>query len=153
MVLMSDVPEPLRARIADLDCPGFETAPYVSGPPLHERRIALVSSAGLMQRGAKPFRGGDHHYLPIAHDAEANELLISHLSVNFDRTGFQQDHNVMLPRERLAELRAEGAIGDFAQTHYSFMGATDPRDMEADARELAQKLMAADVSGVALIPV
>ena len=127
MPLLSDIPEPLRSRIAGLDCPRFEAAPYVSGPPLHERRIALVSSAGLMHRGAKPFRGGDHHYYPLAHDAEWNELLISHLSVNFDRTGFQQDHNIMLPRDRLNELRAEGAIGDISATHYIFYGRDRPK--------------------------
>jgi D-proline reductase (dithiol) PrdB len=66
--------------------------------------------------------------------------LISHISINFDRTGFQKDRNVVFPLDRLNELAAEGVIGEVAPTHYSFMGATDPVQMEPHARELAGRL-------------
>jgi len=46
----------------------------------------------------------------------------------------------VLPLDRLIELAAEGTIGSLAATHYSFMGATDPVEMEPHARELAGRL-------------
>ena len=57
---------------------------------------------------------------------------MSHVSVNFDRTGFQRDLNVVLPRDRLDELVASGKIGGVAPEHYSFMGGD--RGGEARAR-------------------
>ena len=37
----------------------------------------------------------------------ADELVMSHSSVNFDRTGFQQDINIVFPVDRLRDLEAE----------------------------------------------
>ena len=81
------------------------------------------------------------------------DLLCSHISINFDRTGFQEDWNVVFPLDRLRELAAEGVIGSVAQTHYSFMGATDPVQMEPHARELAHRLKRDQVDAVILSPV
>ena len=67
--------------------------------------------------------------------------------------GFQEDWNVVFPLDRLRELAAEGAIGSVAQTHYSFMGATDPVQMEPHARELAHRLKQDAVDAVILPPV
>ena len=78
---------------------------------------------------------------------------MSHVSINFDRTGFQQDVNVAFPRQRMAELAADGTIGEVATTHYSFMGATDPKLMEEGARELAGRLKADNIDAVLLLPV
>ena len=115
--------------------------------------MAIVSSAGLVVRGEDPFRGRDADYRVIPSTTRPEELLISHISINFDRTGFQEDWNVVFPLDRLRELAAEGAIGSAAQTHYSFMGATDPVQMEPYARELADQLKGDQVDAVILPPV
>jgi len=78
---------------------------------------------------------------------------MTHISTNFDRTGFQQDWNVVFPLERLRELAAEGIIGSVAAYHYSFMGATDPAEMEPAARNLALLLKGDRVDGALLVPV
>jgi len=44
-------------------------------------------------------------------------------------------------------------IGSVAQTHYSFMGATDPVQIESNARELAGRLKRDQVEAVILSPV
>jgi D-proline reductase (dithiol) PrdB len=59
----------------------------------------------------------------------------------------------VFPLDRLNELAAEGEIGSVAATHYSFMGATDPVQMEPHARELAGRLKADGVDAVILSPV
>ena len=50
-------------------------------------------------------------------------------------------------------MEEEGLIGSVASNHYSFMGATDPRDMEDDARQLAGVLKSDQVDAVVLLPV
>jgi D-proline reductase (dithiol) PrdB len=150
---LSDLPPAQAKRLAELECPDFTTRPFVSGSPLAARRVAIVSSAGLVVRGETPFRGRDADYRVIPRDTSAADLLISHISINFDRTGFQEDRNVVFPLERLNELAGEGAIGSVAQTHYSFMGATDPVEMEPHAREVAGRLKADQVDAVILSPV
>lgn len=153
MTRLTDLPPAQAQRLAELECPDFATRPWVNGPPLSERRVAIVSSAGLVVRGDMPFRGRDPDYRVIPSDTKSEDLLISHISINFDRTGFQEDWNVVFPLDRLNEFAAEGVIGSVAANHYSFMGATDPAQMEPHARELAGRLKQDNVDAVILSPV
>jgi D-proline reductase (dithiol) PrdB len=100
-----------------------------------------------------PFRGRDADYRAIPSETQPDHLLTSHISVNFDRTGLQEDWNVVFPLDRLKELAAEGTIGSVAATHYSFMGASDPLEMEPHARQLAGRLKNDRVDAVILAPV
>jgi D-proline reductase (dithiol) PrdB len=150
---LTDLPPAQAKRLAELECPDFATRPWVTGPALSQRRVAIVSSAGLVVRGENPFRGRDADYRVIPTDTMPEQLLISHISINFDRTAFQEDWNIIFPLDRLGELAAEGAIGSVASTHYSFMGATGPVQMEPHARELAGRLKQDAVDAVVLPPV
>jgi D-proline reductase (dithiol) PrdB len=153
MARLTSLPPAQAKRLAEAECPQFDTTPWVIGPPLSQRRVAVVSSAGLVVKGEMPFRGRDADYRAIPSDTKPEELLISHISVNFDRTGLQEDWNVAFPLERLRELAADGLIGSVAGTHYSFMGASDPVQMEPHARELAGRLKQDHVDAVLLCPV
>ena len=153
MTRLTDLPPAQAKRLAELECPDFKTRPWVTGPALPRRRVAIVSSAGLVLRGGDPFRGRDPDYRVIPSETKPDELLISHISINFDRTGFQEDWNVVFPLDRLNELASEGSIGSVAATHYSFMGATDPAPMEPHARQLAGRLKSDRVDAVILSPV
>jgi len=153
MVRLTDLPSAQAKRYAEIEVPSFETAPWVSGPPLAERRVAIVASAGLMVRGEKPFRGGDADFRAIPSSMTPDRLLLSHISVNFDRTGFQEDWNVVFPLDRLNGLAKAGTIGSVATTHYSFMGATDPKLMAEPARDVAGRLKQDRVDAVLLSPV
>jgi D-proline reductase (dithiol) PrdB len=125
----------------------------VTGPALSQRRVAILSTAGLVLRGGEPFRGRDPDYHAIPATTRLEDLLCSHISINFDRTGLQEDWNVAFPVGRLRELVAEGTIGSMADTHYSFMGATDPLQMQPYAREVAGRLKQDSVDSVPLAPV
>lgn len=150
---LSDLPEAMAKRLAEAECPDFTTRPWVEGPPLAQRRVAVVSSAGLVVRGEKVFRGRDPDFRAIPSATRPDQLLISHISINFDRTGFQEDWNVVFPLDRLNELAADGEIGSVATNHYSFMGAADPLQMETYAREVAGHLKQDSVDAVILPPV
>jgi D-proline reductase (dithiol) PrdB len=152
MARLTDLPPAQANRYAELECPSFATTPWVDGPPLPERRVAIVSSAGLVVRGEKPFRGRPD-YRVIPSETRPDQLMFSHISINLDRSGFQEDWNVVFPLDRLRELAAEGVIGSVAAAHYSFMGATDPVQMEGCAREVASRLKKDKVDAVLLSPV
>lgn len=153
MVRLTDLPERLALRYANLECPRFESRPWVEGPPLSERRVALLSSAGLARRGEPPFASDASDYRVLPADIPAGDMVMSHVSLGYDRTGFQRDLNVIFPVDRLAELAADGVIGSAAETNYAFMGASDPVHMERNAREVAGRLKADGVDSVALFGV
>jgi D-proline reductase (dithiol) PrdB len=153
MARLDQLNEPQRSHIAKLACPLFETTAWVAGPPLGRRRVSIISTAGIHRRGDRPFEGMTGDYRVIPGDIQARDLVITHVSTNFDRTGFQQDWNIMFPLDRLRELAAEGIIGSVADYHYSFMGAADPALMEPAVRNLAALLKGDRVDAALLVPV
>jgi D-proline reductase (dithiol) PrdB len=153
MARLEDIPEPTRTAVANLPCPSFDTTPFVSGPPLSQRRVAIVSSAALIHRGNKPFPFGSGEQRAVPSEWDSNDILVSHVSINFDRAGFQRDLNVVYPIDRLREFAAEGVIGSVATTHYSVMGSTDPAAMVEAADAIAAGLLADQCNAVVLAPV
>ena len=158
MVRLADLTEPERdyllARTKALA--GFEgRQPWVACPPLSKMRIAIITTAGLHRRQDRPFADGvgAADYRVIPGNVDAGELVLSHLSVNFDRTGFQQDMNVVFPIDRLQELAAEGIVGGVAGYHYSFMGAAPHQQLQPRAQQLAGLLKKDGVDAVLLTPV
>jgi D-proline reductase (dithiol) PrdB len=150
---LSDMPEVEAMHLRRIECPTYDDTPALAGKPLNQRRVAIISTAGLHKRGDRPFRPGDGSYRVIPAETKANELVMSHISVNFDRTGFQQDMNVAFPIDRLRELVTDGTAGSMAAVHYSFMGAFPPAAAEPHAQHLAGLLKADKVDAALLVPV
>ena len=142
-----DVPE----HIVNTPCPDLGPTPWTE-VPASGRRVAIVSTAGLIQRGGRPFGFGAADYRVIDREDPA-DLLMTHISTNFDRSGFLQDHEVVFPLQRLQECADSGAIESVARYHYSFMGATDPAQMEPAARQLAQAMRGEGTNVALLVPV
>ncbi len=150
MVYFSEMPEKQRSMIVDQDLPDYKNTPCVEGPSLSKRKISIITTAGLHKSDDEIFTPGVGEYRIIPDDMNINDLIMSHVSTNFDRTGFYQDLNVMLPVDRLNELQVAGKIGEVAKYHYSFMGATPPMAQEAVSKDLAEVLKADGVNGVVL---
>lgn len=155
MVRLADLPEwDRKSKLEKVkELTGFDARPWVQPPPLAVCRIAIVTTAGLHCRGDRPFGQNATDYRIIPSATPAAELVMSHQSVNFDRTGFQEDHNVVFPIDRLNDLARRRMIGSVAAFHYSFMGATQIRQLESKARELAKILKQDRVDAVLLTPV
>ena len=157
MVRLADLPDWERSHMLDKlkGLEEFSARPWAKPPPLANCRVAIVSTAGLQVRGDRPFgpSASATDYRIIPGKTPAADLVMSHQSVNFDRTGFQEDHNVAFPLDRLNELERDGVIGEVAEFHYSFMGAAPIRKLEAKARELAVLLKQDKVDAVLLCPV
>ena len=153
MARLTDLPPSLAEYLVGLECATPESTPWTGGPPLAERRVAIISTAGLQQRGEPGFALGESVYRVLDGELPAAEIVMSHISTNFDRTGFQQDLNVVFPLERLRELAGRGVIGSVASYHYSFMGATAPEAMEPAALALVPLLQRDGVDALLLAPV
>jgi D-proline reductase (dithiol) PrdB len=153
MARPEDIPQPTRDVVLALPCPSFETTPFVGGAPLAQRRIAILSSAALIKRGDKPFPFGSGECRFVTADTKAADLLISHVSINFDRSGWQRDINVVFPIDRLRDLAATGEIGGVADTHYTVMGSTDPAAMDDAVEQIAGQLRQERIDSVLLSPV
>jgi D-proline reductase (dithiol) PrdB len=153
MARPEDIPQPTRDAVLNLPCPTFDTTPFVAGPVLTQRRIAILSSAALIRRGDKPFPFGSGECRFVSAATPAGELLVSHVSINFDRAGWQRDINVVYPIDRLRDLAASGEIGGVAETHYTVMGSTDPAEMEQAVEQIEGQLRQERIDSVLLSPV
>jgi D-proline reductase (dithiol) PrdB len=150
---IEDIAQPTRDAVVKVDCPSFDATPFVLGPPLSERRVAVVSSAALIRRGDAPFHFGSPEVRFLPASAPLADLLVSHVSINFDRSGYQRDINTVYPIERLRELLDDGVISGLATTHYTVMGSTDPTTMEQSADQISGQLRQERIDAVLLSPV
>ncbi len=150
MVYLHEMPEGPRNMIVNQDLPEYGETACVDGPPLKDRKVAIVTTAGLHRRDDKHFTPGVGEYRIIPGDTDIDDLIMSHVSTNFDRTGFYQDVNLLFPVDRQKELQEQGEVGEIAEYHYAFMGATPPTAMEAVAKDLAATLKTDGVNGVVL---
>lgn len=129
----------------------YETEPWTPARPLADSRIALVSTAAVHRRDDKRFSLSARDFRHLG--TNDRDLVQSHHSGDHDRTGFQQDLNLILPFDRLGELVEAGELGSVGQTHYSFLGGSPPDEMERAARKAAGEMKAEGVDTVLLCPV
>jgi D-proline reductase (dithiol) PrdB len=97
--------------------------------PLHQTKVALISSAGIALKTDKPFDQegerqnpwwGDPSYRIIPKTATENDVRLYHMHI--DPHPAQQDLNCLFPLARLKELERLGEIGASAEQHFSMMG-------------------------------
>jgi len=116
----------------------YEATPFIDEPqvwaelpkPLHRCRVALMTSAGIyLKDSQQPFdeerewrepTWGDPTYRVIPSDVRLEQVGCMHLHIN--HTDLLEDVNVVLPIRAFQQLEREGAIGELADEHYSFMG-------------------------------
>jgi D-proline reductase (dithiol) PrdB len=152
MVKLSDLSPENSQHLLDKDCPEFETSPFVAGSPLRVRRVAILTTAGLHRRDDNNFDVSDLSYRVIPGDAQLDDLIMTQASVNFDRTGFQRDVNVVFPPDRLREMDKADEIGSIANFHYAFNGAGQLAPVfEPTAREVGRMLKEDGVNAAILV--
>lgn len=127
--------------------------------PISSCRVALVSSAGLVEPGDEPFdvkvRGGDFSHRIIRSGVDVQTLEEHHRSDAFDHAGIEADRNLGLPLDRLHELERAGVIGSVAPRHISLMGSiTAPgRLVRQTLPRVAEVLERDDVDVAVMVPV
>lgn len=151
MVRLTDMPAVARDFISELEMPELSPPSWTQPVSPNKRRVAIVSTAAVTRRGDKPFSWQARDYRSFAKDDR--DLVMTHVAVDYDRTAWQQDLNVIIPLDRLEEMAVNGEISSVADEHYAFMGASDPKDMRKAAEEVADKMKQDGVNTVFLIPV
>lgn len=145
--------------------PQFEHDPVWASfdTPLHEAKIALLTSAGMFISGdQEPFdiererlepTWGDPSLRVIPNDVTQSQLDATHLHIN--TADLLADMNVALPIGRLNELAADGLIGSAAPEHYSVMGFQQEGAevwRNEVGPEIAARCHAADIDALILAP-
>jgi D-proline reductase (dithiol) PrdB len=142
-----------RNRLLTHNVLAYDDAPWVRpAKPVTGMRLALVTTAGVHLRGDTPFKGGEQTYRAIPSNAPAKDILLSHSSIGFDRSGVIRDLNLVLPIDRLRDMAERGEIGGLGRNHYSFMGAqtTYERLMDETGPEVGRRLKSEGVDAVLL---
>jgi D-proline reductase (dithiol) PrdB len=122
--------------------------------PLHESRLALVTTGGVHLPEDARFDiddpSGDCSYREIPTDADGLTWTHAYYAPDRDDT----DLDCVFPLWTLRGLEAEGAMGKLNRRHFSFMGAIhDPEPlMKKTAPEVARKLADDGVDAVLLTP-
>ena len=153
MARLEDIYQPSRDSIVAAECPVIEGEPFVDGPPLSERKIAILSTAALYPREEEPLLHNSGDYLEIPSSLPASEILMSHVSINFDRSGWQRDINTVFPIDRLKELADDGVIGAVSDVHFSLMGATEPTKMMESVESIVARVKRDQIDSILLSPV
>jgi D-proline reductase (dithiol) PrdB len=154
MVRLESMTAAEQKMTLSLPCAEFKTNPFLSGPPLKKRRVAIVTTSGLHCRNDRPFTISPHDfYRVIPGTVGGNDLVMSHGAASFDRSGFQRDLNVVFPIDRLRELEDEGVIGSLADVHYSISSSHQGKDFEEPCKEIAKLLKKDNVNAFILTPV
>ena len=153
MARLEDLTPAMAQRLRELECPVYPSAPFVTGGKLSSRRVAIVSSAAIHRRGEPAMMPGANEFRELLASLPVSDIVMTHVSVNYDRTGFQRDINTVYPIDRLRELAAEVAIGSVSDSHYAVMGSNDPKQWDALADQLVGRLRQDRVDAVLLSPV
>jgi D-proline reductase (dithiol) PrdB len=118
--------------------------------------LALISSAGAYIDGTEPFdtnkADGDFSIREIPTGIEARDLQFA--ARGYDDRFVREDINTELPLIRLAELEANGVIGQLNSVFWSFCGFIPDAASFAESAlpKLIDRLKYYDVQGVLLLP-
>ncbi len=156
MVRLSDLHPEEGNRMAQIakQLPSVDAGAWITPKPVAQSKIALITTSGIHRRSDPPFRPGVAEYRLLPDDLDHAELVMTHLSSNFDRSAFQQDPNVMLPLERLHEMQRDGEVAQVSRWHYGFMGAIpNVLMLEEIGIEVGELLRNDGVDAAVLIPV
>lgn len=129
--------------------------PY-SGDP-SQQTFGLLTSGGLyLKNSQEPFDTvsihGDTTFREIPKAVRQEEIGIAHR--HYDHALALQDYNIVFPAQRLLEMEAEGVIGRFAETCYSFSYVNDVVTLiEKRIPELIARLKDRKTDVLLLVPV
>ena len=117
MVHWADIPTGLQDVLNTTRPAPFERSPWVAAPQLIDARVAILTTAAIHRADDRPFTGHEGDYRIIPGDVDYSDLAMTHSSVNFGRSAYQQDVNVCFPLEHLHALAGSGEIRSVAKWH------------------------------------
>lgn len=137
----------------------FDDSPWTPfNGDVSQGRLALITTGGVHLKSQVPFDmkdpAGDPSFREIPSATLPIDLTITHNY--YDHVDADKDVNIVLPIERVKNLKRTGDIGDVNHRHFSFMGhITGPHIdtlMKETAPQVADALKADEVDLVILTP-
>jgi hypothetical protein len=89
----------IRQSTGAIPVPEFAGTAFTAPPPLERATVAIVTTAGLQRPGEEIWKRGEESFRIFGR--EERDLTSSHLSNNWDRSGFVADLDVVYPIDRL----------------------------------------------------
>jgi D-proline reductase (dithiol) PrdB len=120
--------------------------------PIAQCRVALMGSGGILYRDQPRFHREDTTYRLIPKSAVQADLDVWHFGYRTEDAA--SDHNCVFPLAAMRELEAAGAIGEFMDPAYSFMGGvySSRKVREELAPRIADELKRAHADAFYLVP-
>jgi D-proline reductase (dithiol) PrdB len=91
---------------------------------VNQCRVTLITSGGVHLKSQTPFNmtdpAGDPTFREIPANISPSDLTITHNY--YDHSDADKDINIILPLERIQDLKQSDDIGDVNHRHFSFMG-------------------------------
>lgn len=141
--------------------PSFEYTVFEHTPitplskPLHECKVALITTGGLHLKTDTPFNTrlieGDCSFRLLPGNVKHEDIMVTHES--YDHRFINADLNCVFPIDRMREYVEEGRIKSLSEEHYSFMGhiyVTDP--LLENSRNVGKRLKELGVDIAFLTP-
>lgn len=110
----------IKSGAAQVDCPEVQNPAFVAPKPLHQAKVAIVTSASLHHDDDEDFAPSDTGFRVL--ERNRRDITVGHWSPNFDASGVAADLNVVFPIDRLEELADNGTIGSVANVHLAYAG-------------------------------
>lgn len=73
---LNEMPEPMRGKLVNQEMPDFDDTPCADGKKMAERRISLITTAGLHRHQEPAFVPGQGEYRVIAENTDVAERSI-----------------------------------------------------------------------------
>lgn len=109
---------------------------------VNQCRLALITTGGVHLRSQAPFDmtdpAGDPTFREIPADTSPSELFITHNY--YHHSDADKDVNIVLPIERIFDLKQAGDIGDVNCRHFSFMGHIMHHHIDTLMKETAPRV-------------
>ena len=123
----------------------FNHSPWVEmRQNISQCRLALITTGGVHLRSQPPFDmkdpAGDPTFREIPADISVRDLTITHNY--YDHSDADKDVNIILPIERIKDLKRSGDIGRTNHRHFSFMGHIKDQHRETLINETAPRVAA-----------
>lgn len=149
---------------AQYDALGYATYDWAHNPdpppitplskPLSELKLGLIATGGIYAEGQTAFTFKDDvTYRAIPSDVDRDRLRANHFA--YDLTDAHRDINVVFPVDTLAELHADGMIGELASHYFTCMGGiySQRRVRDELAPALVDRCRRDGIDAVLLVPV
>jgi D-proline reductase (dithiol) PrdB len=124
----------------------FQDSPWTQlNKDLSQCRLALITTGGAHLRWQQPFDmtdpNGDPTFREIPADASPSDMVITHNY--YDHSDADKDINILLPIERVFDLKKAGDIGHVNHRHFSFMGHVLHHHLDTLIQDTAPKVATA----------